>query len=116
MRSAFGHAGQKCSACSLLVCEAEVYDDPAFMSTLADAAASLKVGSSWDPESFVTPLIRPPEDALLPRCTNARGGESWLLEPRQDPDNPRLWSPGIKLGVRQGSCPTRPSCSARCSP
>ncbi len=29
-------------------------------------------------------------------------GEEWLLEPKQDPDNPNLWSPGIKLGVRPG--------------
>jgi RHH-type proline utilization regulon transcriptional repressor/proline dehydrogenase/delta 1-pyrroline-5-carboxylate dehydrogenase len=30
-------------------------------------------------------------------------GESWLLEPREHPGNPRLWSPGIKLGVTAGS-------------
>ena len=28
VRSAFGHNGQKCSAASLAICEAEVYDDP----------------------------------------------------------------------------------------
>ena len=32
-KSAFGHAGQKCSASSLAILEAEVYDDPAFSSS-----------------------------------------------------------------------------------
>ena len=30
-RSAFGNAGQKCSACSLLLVERSVYDSPEFM-------------------------------------------------------------------------------------
>src|SRR5262249_9749719 len=94
---------QKCSACSLLICEAEIYDDEAFLRTLRDAAASLPVGPSWDAESFVTPLIRPPEGALLRALTSLDQGERWLLEPSQVGDNPRLWRPGIKLGVRDGS-------------
>jgi RHH-type proline utilization regulon transcriptional repressor/proline dehydrogenase/delta 1-pyrroline-5-carboxylate dehydrogenase len=101
--SAFGHAGQKCSACSLLICEAEVYDDARFMQTLRAAAASLPVGPSWDARSAVTPLIRPASGALLRALTSLEPGETWLLEPRRDPKNPRLWSPGIKLGVRDGS-------------
>jgi len=102
VHSAFGHAGQKCSAASLLVCEAEVYDDTVFRKRLADAASSLHVGSAWDPRSVVTPLIRPPEDPLRRALTTLEPGEAWLLEPRVDADNPRLWSPGIKLGVREG--------------
>jgi RHH-type proline utilization regulon transcriptional repressor/proline dehydrogenase/delta 1-pyrroline-5-carboxylate dehydrogenase len=39
--SAFGHVGQKCSAASLAICEAEVYDDGDFRRQLRDAAASL---------------------------------------------------------------------------
>jgi RHH-type proline utilization regulon transcriptional repressor/proline dehydrogenase/delta 1-pyrroline-5-carboxylate dehydrogenase len=101
--SAFGHAGQKCSACSLLICEAEVYDDVRFMETLRDAAESLPLGPAWDTRAFVTPLIHPARDPLLRALTTLEAGESWLLEPRRDPHNPRLWSPGIKLGVREGS-------------
>ena len=101
--SAFGHSGQKCSACSLLICEAEVYDDERFMQTLADAAASLPVGPSWDARSIVTPLIHPPRGALRRGLSELEEGERWLLEPRADAGNQRLWSPGIKLGVREGS-------------
>src|SRR5262249_56451450 len=43
VRSAFGHNGQKCSAASLAICEAEVYDDADFRRQLHDAAANLAV-------------------------------------------------------------------------
>jgi RHH-type transcriptional regulator, proline utilization regulon repressor / proline dehydrogenase / delta 1-pyrroline-5-carboxylate dehydrogenase len=103
VHSAFGHAGQKCSAASLLVLEAEVHDDPAFMATLKDAVESLPVGPAWDPRSFVTPLIHPPEGALKRALSTLEPGESWLVEPRIDADNPRLVSPGVKIGVTPGS-------------
>jgi RHH-type proline utilization regulon transcriptional repressor/proline dehydrogenase/delta 1-pyrroline-5-carboxylate dehydrogenase len=101
--SAFGYAGQKCSAASLAILLAPVHDDPHFHEQLRDAALSLSVGSAWDPASLVTPLIRPPGPALLRGLTELDPGESWLLEPRCHPDNPCLWSPGIKLGVAPGS-------------
>lgn len=100
--SAFGHAGQKCSAASLLILEDEVYDDPHFRTTLRDAVESLRVGSAWSPETVVTPLIRRPEEALARALTTLEPGETWLVEPRVAPDNPRLVSPGVKLGVRAG--------------
>lgn len=103
VKSAFGHAGQKCSAASLAILEAEVYDDPAFRRQLRDAAASLRVGDSSNPASTVTPLIREASPALKRALTTLEGGEEWLLEPKQDLLNPCLWSPGIKLGVKPGS-------------
>ncbi|MEY4547296.1 MAG: Bifunctional protein PutA [Pseudomonadota bacterium] len=101
--SAFGFSGQKCSAASLLILVGEVYDDRHFQAQLRDAANSLVVGSAWEPASRVTPLIRPPEAALHRALTQLESGESWLLEPRVHADNPRLWSPGIKLGVSAGN-------------
>lgn len=103
IQSAFGHAGQKCSACSLAILEKEVYNDPHFREMLHDAAASLKVGSSWDLGTKVNPLIQMPSENLLKGLTTLEEGESWLLEPLVNPDNPNLWSPGIKLGVVEGS-------------
>ncbi len=102
VRSAFGHSGQKCSAASLGILEAEVYDDPAFARALRDAAASLKVGPATDLGSVVTPLIRPPGPDLLRALTTLDPGQQWLLEPRVDPADSCLWSPGIKLGVTPG--------------
>jgi len=103
VRSAFGHNGQKCSAASLAICEAEVYDDPAFRRQLRDAATSLAVGSAWEEASRVTPLTQPPGSALRRALTGLDAGEEWLLEPRALSREAPLWSPGIKLGVRRGS-------------
>lgn len=103
VKSAFAHAGQKCSAASLAILEASVYDSPNFRKQLKDAASSLKQGGAWDLDSVVTPVIRPPEGNLLRALTQLDEGEEWLLEPKQNPDNPCLWSPGIRLGVKAGS-------------
>lgn len=103
VHSAFGHAGQKCSAASLLICEAEVYDDPHFQETLRDAVESLPVGSAWDARSFVTPLIRPPEGPLARALATLEPGERWLVAPRVDPENPQLVHPAVKYDVAPGS-------------
>jgi RHH-type proline utilization regulon transcriptional repressor/proline dehydrogenase/delta 1-pyrroline-5-carboxylate dehydrogenase len=102
VRSAFGHNGQKCSAASLAICEAEVYDSATFRRQLRDAAASLPVGSAWELTSAVTPLTQPPSPKLTRALTALEPGEAWLLEP-QPGDDPQLWSPGIKLGVQPGT-------------
>jgi len=101
--SAFGHSGQKCSAASLLICEAEVYDDPKFLDQLRETVASLPVGSAHDPSHVVTPLIAPPRGPLQQvLCEPPTEGARWLLEPKLNPDNPRLWSPGILIDVPRG--------------
>lgn len=103
VRSAFGHAGQKCSAASLAILEAEVYDDPAFRRQLRDAAASLHVGPATDFRSIVTPLVLPAPEKLHRALTSLDEGEEWLLEPRRLDGESEIWTPGIKLGVRPGS-------------
>lgn len=102
VRSAFSHAGQKCSALSLLIVERDLYGSPDFLRQLRDAAGSLPVGSAWDPRSFVTPLIRPPAGPLA-RGLRLEAEERWLLEPTRSAANPRLLGPGIKLGVHPTS-------------
>ncbi|NND85704.1 MAG: bifunctional proline dehydrogenase/L-glutamate gamma-semialdehyde dehydrogenase [Acidimicrobiia bacterium] len=101
VRSAFGHSGQKCSAASLGILEAEVYDDAAFLRQLADAVQSLHVGGAWDTTSKVVPVIREPGSALTRGLTQLEQGEEWLVEPRHLGGT--LWSPGVRLGVQPGS-------------
>lgn len=103
VKGAFGHAGQKCSATSLALVEAAVYDDPAFPRQLKDAAESLHVGTADDLSSIVTPLILEPGESLKRALTTLEPGEEWLLQPQMIDGNARLWSPGIKLGVVPGS-------------
>ena len=103
IHSAFGHSGQKCSACSLLVLEAEVYDNAQFKQQLKDAAMSLLCGGPWDFSNKVIPLIRKAENGLIRGLTQLEEEEEWLVEPQQDPNNPQLWTPGVKYGVKEGS-------------
>ncbi|AMV40597.1 L-glutamate gamma-semialdehyde dehydrogenase [Planctomyces sp. SH-PL62] len=55
LQSAFGYAGQKCSACSRVVVLEGVYD--AFVARLAEAGKALLVGPADDPDTFVGPVI-----------------------------------------------------------
>ena len=55
LQSAFGYAGQKCSACSRAIVLEGVYD--AFVHRLAEAARSIPVGPPEDPETVVGPVI-----------------------------------------------------------
>lgn len=110
VRSAFGHNGQKCSAASLAILEAEVYDSETFRRQLHDAVASLAIGPAWDLANVVTPLTQLPSPELERGLTTLEDGEAWLLEPRMIDGNARLWSPGIKLGVQPGSFLHRTEC------
>ncbi len=53
--SAFGYAGQKCSACSRAIVLDGIYD--AFVTRLAEAAKSLRIGPAEDPANFIGPVI-----------------------------------------------------------
>ncbi len=103
VQSAFGHAGQKCSACSLVICHAEVYDDPQFRRQLRDAAVSWQIGTPWNLSTRLNPLIRPPGETLSRGLTQLDDEEVWLLEPKQLSPDRCLWSPGIKWNVKAGS-------------
>ena len=105
VRAAFGHAGQKCSAASIAIVEADIYDDPAFHQRLADAVHSLVVGWPAAAATIMGPLINPPSGNLQRALTTLDAGERWLVEPRPLASNgpTRLWSPGVKVGVQPGS-------------
>ena len=101
--SAFGNAGQKCSATSLLVLDKSVYDDPHFRQQLVDACASMKVGSAWDFPNKIGTVIKAPTGDLKRGLTTLESGEEWALEPKILDNIPHLWSPGIKYGVQPGA-------------
>jgi RHH-type proline utilization regulon transcriptional repressor/proline dehydrogenase/delta 1-pyrroline-5-carboxylate dehydrogenase len=103
VQSAFGHAGQKCSAASLAIVDKHIYNDPAFVRQLKDAVESLSVGAGWDFSTTVGPIIRSAESALNRALTQLDAGESWLVEPKQLDSAGLMWRPGVKLGVKAGS-------------
>ncbi len=110
VRSAFGHAGQKCSAASLAIVEGPLHDDPAFLERLADAVRTVRVGPATDLGSVMGPVIAPPSGPLERALTTLDHGERWLVEPRRLDDSGRLWSPGVRIGVQPGSWFHRTEC------
>jgi RHH-type proline utilization regulon transcriptional repressor/proline dehydrogenase/delta 1-pyrroline-5-carboxylate dehydrogenase len=102
LQSAFSNAGQKCSATSILALEKEVYEDEKFMETMADAARSLVVDYAWNFGAKVNTVIRKPLAELDWALKNLEGEEKWLVEPKPLNSNQTLWSPGIKVGTKQG--------------
>ncbi|KAA1260450.1 Bifunctional protein PutA [Rubripirellula obstinata] len=107
LHSAFGHAGQKCSATSLLLLEDEVFDDETFKQSLADAVNSLDVGSAWKLHNKMGPLIAPPGPTLTRGLKTLEDDESWLVTPQhiitgKADGNAKLYRPGVKWNVKPG--------------
>lgn len=101
--SAFGHAGQKCSAASLGIMVGSVFESERYRKQLVDAAQSLVVDVPTNLRAEMGPLTVDATDKLLRALTQLEEGEEWLVEPRQLDDSGRLWSPGVKTGVKPGS-------------
>ncbi len=102
VQSAFGNAGQKCSACSLLLVEQSVYDDPVFMSKLKDAATSFKVGGVWNAGNNCGPMITNENEKLF-KAFELEPGEQWLVAPRFLDEKKYILAPTVKIGVKPTS-------------
>ena len=116
VRSAFGHAGQKCSAASLALVEASVYDGPRFLPRLADAVRSLPVGPAADPASRRRPADRAADRARWTEpsanWTTARPG--WW-PPSPSPGRLTLGGPACARASGPDPGSTSPSASGPCS-
>ena len=103
VRSAFGHAGQKCSATSLVILVGSVGRSERFRRQLVDATKTLRVGYPHNPLSQMGPLVEPAEGKLLRALTTLEDGQSWLVRPRELDESGAMWSPGVRTGVEPGS-------------
>jgi RHH-type proline utilization regulon transcriptional repressor/proline dehydrogenase/delta 1-pyrroline-5-carboxylate dehydrogenase len=101
--SAFGNAGQKCSACSLLLLDKTIYNDESFKSKLRDAVTSIRTGSVWDAMNTVGPMIDNDNGKLKQAVETLESGESWLVEPEFVDDGKYILKPTVKWGVRPGN-------------
>ncbi|MGY5764681.1 bifunctional proline dehydrogenase/L-glutamate gamma-semialdehyde dehydrogenase [Brachybacterium sp. DNPG3] len=101
--SAFGHAGQKCSAASLVILVGSVARSRRFDAQLADAVLSLHVGPPTDPTAQMGPVVEEPGPKLRAGLSDLGPGESWLTAPEPLDGTGRLFSPGVRVGVREGS-------------
>lgn len=101
--SAFSNAGQKCSACSLLLVDKKIYNDENFKSKLRDAVTSLRTGSVWDTMNMVGPMITNDNDKLLHAINNLEEDESWLVAPEFLDEKKYILKPTVKWGVKPTS-------------
>ena len=98
--SAFSNAGQKCSACSLLLVDKKTYEDATFQSKLKDAVTSLRTGSVWDTMNYVGPMIDNHNEKLLHAIEHLEEGESWLVAPEFVDEKKYILRPTVKWGVK----------------
>lgn len=99
--SAFGHAGQKCSASSLVILVGSAGFSKRFRDQLVDAVRSLNVGRPSDLSTEMGPLTEAPRAKLLRGLTQLEPGQSWVLKPTKIDEH--LWTPGVRSGVEPGS-------------
>ncbi len=98
--SAFSNAGQKCSACSLLLLDKKAFNDESFKSKLRDAVMSMRTGSVWDTMNVVGPMIDNDNEKLLHAIENLEPGESWLVAPEFADEKKYILKPTVKWGVK----------------
>ncbi|WNM25827.1 proline dehydrogenase family protein [Demequina capsici] len=101
--SAYGHAGQKCSAASLVIAVGTVATSHRFLTQLEDAVRSLTAGPADEPRTQMGPLIEPAAGKLRRALTALEPGERWIVEPTPLDETGRAWTPALKAGTRPGS-------------
>lgn len=102
VRSAFAGAGQDPVAASLAILVGSVGESDGFRSRLVDAVTSLRVGSPFDPATAVGPLVPGAVGSVASGIVRLDDGEAWLVTPRALDETDRLWSPGVRDGIRAG--------------
>jgi RHH-type transcriptional regulator, proline utilization regulon repressor / proline dehydrogenase / delta 1-pyrroline-5-carboxylate dehydrogenase len=75
--SAFGYAGQKCSACSRVIVVGDAYEE--LLEDLIDATASLNIGPAEDPSTFIGPVISAEARDRIRRAVEAGAAEARLI-------------------------------------
>ncbi len=97
--SAFGYAGQKCSACSRVITVGNIHD--AFVHRLGEAVKSMIIGSPEAPETFMGPLISAEARARIARCIEAGRSRAHLVVQVDAgaPDDGYFIGPAVFTGV-----------------
>jgi 1-pyrroline-5-carboxylate dehydrogenase len=93
--SAYGNAGQKCSAASRAILHADMYDE--VLSRVVEKAQALKVGVPDDPEVYMGPVISEPQFEKVSGYieTGKDEGERLLGDDPGDPERGYFITPTI---------------------
>ena len=103
VKSAFGHAGQKCSAASLLILVGSAGTSRRIHDQLIDATSSLVVDWPTNLATEMDALTTVPGPKLRRGLTELEPGQNWVVKPYRADETDRLWTPGIRGGVVAGS-------------
>ena len=119
LRSAFGFGGQKCSACSRVFVEREVYDD--FVSTLKTKTEKIKVGNPIERDVYLGPIINEPAMETFEEAVRGGAQERHDRHRRPAHHRGRLRRAGCSSSRRSSrrrrtAGSGRRSCSCRSSP
>ena len=95
VKSAYGNAGQKCSAASRAILHADIYDE--VLSSVVEKAQALKVGVPNDPEVYMGPVISEPQFEKVSGYieTGKDEGERLLGDDSGDPERGYFITPTI---------------------
>lgn len=103
--SAFGYAGQKCSACSRVIVVESAYEE--FRDRLAAAVRSLPVGDPEDPYTVVPPVISGEAHKRIMEYIAIGKRDGRLLARGHQPDGRHFVAPHVFEGVALDSPLTR---------
>lgn len=109
VRSALAQAGTHPRATRALILTGSMMRASSVLANIADAVSSITVGDSGaatgeDPLTFAMgPLPLAPDEAGLRALTQLAAGEEWLVQPEQLDEAGRLWSPGMRTGMKPGA-------------
>jgi RHH-type proline utilization regulon transcriptional repressor/proline dehydrogenase/delta 1-pyrroline-5-carboxylate dehydrogenase len=95
--SAFGYAGQKCSACSRVIVLEQVYE--LFLGRLVEATRSLRIGPAEDPGTFVPPLVDDEARQKVRHFITVAKGEGRVVLQMQEPREGYFVGPVIVADV-----------------
>jgi 1-pyrroline-5-carboxylate dehydrogenase len=95
VKSAYGNAGQKCSAASRAILHTDIYDE--VLSRVVEKAQALKVGVPDDPEVYMGPVISEPQFEKVSGYieTGKDEGERLLGDDPGDPERGYFIAPTI---------------------
>lgn len=100
VNSSLTFAGQANTCVNLAIIDADLYDDAQFMQRLKNAFLDVKVGSFYEENVDMGPLMHSPKQLIKRSLSKLDYGEKWLLPPMQKTTDSAFWSPGVKLDVR----------------